>query len=94
MNITITSDYEVMEVLRAFPVLKRTLSSELHFNLNEIHSNDTIASFFRRQSLSNEEIRIVLRKMNHKLKTFFEAPIVYPTQTATVYDQDALDEEE
>ena len=94
MNITITSDYEFLEVLRAFPVLKRTLVKDFHFDLSNVNSNDTIATYFRKQSLTPEEIRIVLRKMNHRLKTFFDTPVVYSSQKVEYYDQDAIDEEE
>lgn len=86
-----------MEVLRTFPILKRTLIRDFHFDLNDLNSHDTIESYFKKQSLSSEEIRIVLRKMNHKLKRFFESPVEVQMpieKEYNSYDVETLLEEE
>jgi hypothetical protein len=94
-NITIDLDYEINDVLRVFPVIRNTLVEDFHFNLNDINSNDTILTFFKKQSLSNEEIRIILRKMNYKLNKFFERKaVVMQNNDSISYDKETLEEEE
>ena len=96
MNITITSDYEFLEVIRAFPILESTLIRDFHFDLNQATSEDTVATYFRKQALTSEEIRIVLRKMNHKLKVFYQSPRLRQRyeEKNVMYDKETLLEEE
>ncbi len=70
MELNILHNYEFKDVLNTFPVLKETLD-ELDINLEDIHDGETMDNYFSRKSLSQEEVDVIIRKMNRKLQTHF-----------------------
>ena len=70
MELNLSQNYEFNDVLRTFPILKKTLD-DLDINLGDIREGETIDNYFSRKSLSQEEVEIILRKLNHKLQTHF-----------------------
>ena len=91
MSVKITLDYDFMDVLSAFPILRKTLRDDLHFNLRDLEEGETMEHYFvKKQALSPEEIRIILRKLNHRVNRFLSKPDV------KVYDEplDIHEEEE
>ncbi len=65
-------DYDFFEVLNAFPILKKTLL-DLDFSLRDVKEGESVHDYFEKKSLSEDEISIVVRKLNQKLNSFFKS---------------------
>ena len=71
MELNICTIMNLKKVLNTFPVLKETLD-ELSISLEDIHEGETMNNYFSRKSLSQEEVNVIIRKMNRKLNAHFD----------------------
>lgn len=88
MVVKVTLDYEFYEVLNAFPVLSKFFENDLMLNISKVVEGESVDSFLEKCELSLFEKKIVLRKVNAKLKEFFS------NESRLAVSDDALVEEE
>lgn len=67
----ITPNLELYEVLNAFPVIKNSLE-KLHIKTSEIKEGLTVHDFLERKHLSEDEIDILVKKMNFEVNSFLK----------------------
>ena len=67
----IESNYELFEVLNAFPVLKRSLE-RLDFKVSDIPEGISVHDYFKEKHLTEDEIDLMLRKFNNEVKLHFK----------------------
>lgn len=67
----IDPNLEIYEVLNAFPVLENTLQ-EFDINPKDIQEGETVEEFLNKLVRSEEEKKILLRRMNTELNYFFK----------------------
>lgn len=85
MAVQIEESYEIYEVLNAFPILKQKLQ-ELHFDINDIIEGETVHDYFEKKHLSNEEIKLLVRKINNEINIFLKKgeTVMHPENTKQV----------
>lgn len=68
MSVYIQENYEFGEVVNQFPILKEKLEN-LHFKL-DIVEGESVHDFFEKNSLSEEEIDLIVKRLNRELTTY------------------------
>ena len=76
-------DFEFYEVLNEFPVLKNSLKS-LDFSVSEVKEGESVHDFFEKNSLSEEEIDLIVRRLNRDLTQFMKTGTLPPVKTPTI----------
>lgn len=71
MNVKITSDLEFFEVLNEFPNLKYTFDY-FKLDINIVSEGISIHDFLIKSNLKEEDISIILRKVNRDLSYFLK----------------------
>lgn len=69
MSSLINHNLEFYEVLNAFPILKEKLK-KLSFNLSDLKEGESICEYFGKKSYSQDEIDIVVRKLNSEINYY------------------------
>lgn len=67
----ITPGLELYEVVNAFPVIKNCLE-KLHIGTSDIKEGLSVHDFLEKKRMSEDEIDILLKKLNHEVNSFLK----------------------
>lgn len=65
-------DYEFIEVLNAFPILKKVLN-DMDFNVSDVRDGESVSDYLGKKCKSQEEVNFLVRKMNQVVNNFFKS---------------------
>ncbi len=65
----ISTEHEFIEVLNAFPILRRNLE-KMNFETEVVDEGLSVHDFFEKKHLSEEEIDIMVKKLNSDVKCY------------------------
>lgn len=71
VNNYVGGDHELLEVLNAFPFLEDKSEVLSHIE-SDIESGETIYDYFIRKDYSEDEIEVLIRKINVEIKSFLK----------------------
>ncbi|MFW6285845.1 MAG: hypothetical protein ACOC16_01590 [Nanoarchaeota archaeon] len=71
MEFLIYEDLELYEVLNAFPVLKESFE-KLGLDISNLNEGETIYNYFKRLSFGDDEIDILVKKINYEIKHYLK----------------------
>jgi len=95
MKILVVDDNDInlefLEVLNAFPILKKKLI-EMEIDFSDLKENENIIDYFTRKSYEKNEINILLRTLNRELSQHFKKS--EQTNKIEIEEKTTLDEEE
>lgn len=73
----VSSEHEVFEIVNQFPVLE-TVFNDLSLDISNIGENISLKVFLEKKNFLEEEIQIIINKLNSHIKSFLNNDSIMP----------------